>query len=120
MARAYQRWGTVGAYDNPAGWVYRVARNWGVSRTRRRRRTVDVAGVPEQPYEDPTVPDDALAAALAALPESQRAVVVLRYRLDWSVEQSAAALGVAPGTVKSRMHRALASLRTAMEGSDAR
>jgi DNA-directed RNA polymerase specialized sigma24 family protein len=62
---------------------------------------------------------DVLGAQPATV-RTQRAVVVLRYRLDWSVEQSAAALGVAPGTVKSRMHRALAALRTAMEASDAR
>jgi hypothetical protein len=38
MTRAYQRWGLVRAYDNPTGWVYRVALNWARSRLRRHSR----------------------------------------------------------------------------------
>jgi RNA polymerase sigma-70 factor (sigma-E family) len=117
MARAYQRWRTVQGYANPAGWVYRVARNWAISRLRRRRRSTSVPEVPDHRTHEDARRDEALAAALAALPESQRAVVVLRYHLDWSVEQTATALGVAPGTVKSRLHRALAELRTALEAT---
>jgi RNA polymerase sigma-70 factor (ECF subfamily) len=112
MARAYARWHRIEQYDSPAGWVYRVARNWAVSRLRRYRRTVLVSEVRDDVgREDPSPADEALAAALAALPAGQRAVVVLRFQLDWPVEQVAAALGVAPGTVKSRLHRGLATLR---------
>jgi RNA polymerase sigma-70 factor (ECF subfamily) len=50
------------------------------------------------------------------LSTSQRAVVVLRFHLDWSLEQIAAALGVPVGTVKSRLHRALSSLRETLGG----
>ena len=38
--------------------------------------------------------------------------MVLRYHLDWSVDDVAAALDIAPGTVKSRLHRALRRLAT--------
>jgi RNA polymerase sigma-70 factor (ECF subfamily) len=41
---------------------------------------------------------------------------VLRFHLDWSLEQIAAALGVPVGTVKSRLHRALSSLRETLGG----
>ncbi len=36
MVRVYQRWAVVSRYDNAAGWVYRVALNWAVSRLRLR------------------------------------------------------------------------------------
>lgn len=51
-------------------------------------------------------------AALALLPRGQRAVVVLRYFDDLTEAQTAAALGVSVGTVKSQTSRALATLRT--------
>ncbi|CAN5368994.1 hypothetical protein BH23ACT3_BH23ACT3_02560 [soil metagenome] len=125
MTRAYARWRTVGAYDRPAGWVYRVAVNWATSRFRKRRRETldpflpgthtDTAGA----VRDPSSADPTLARALAELPVEQRSVVVLRYLLDWSEAETAAALGVAPGTVKSRLNRALARL-AAQLGTDAR
>ena len=57
-------------------------------------------------------PDAALDAQrlLAALPEPQRAVVILRYYHDLGEEQVAEILGCPRGTVKSRLHQALARL----------
>jgi RNA polymerase sigma-70 factor (ECF subfamily) len=115
MARAYQRWGQLSGYERPAAWVYRVARNWAISRTRSRWRSVGGVPIDEVGFHDHDPADETLAAALAGLGEEHRAVVVLRYHLDWSTEQVAAALGVPTGTVKSRLHRALAALRKTME-----
>ncbi len=113
MVRAYQRWSRLSRYDNPAGWVYRVGLNWAISRTRRisarSRRTDNRPQTAELQLPDPEV-----AAAVAALPSRSRAVVVLRFDLDWSLEQIAVALDVPVGTVKSRLHRALATLRTSL------
>ena len=64
-------------------------------------------------------PDAALDAQrlLAALPEAQRAVVVLRYYHDLGEEQVAEILGCPRGTVKSRLHQALARLTALAKAS---
>jgi len=54
---------------------------------------------------------DALLRALAGLPEGQRKVIVLRFFLDLSVQDTASDLGVTTGTVKSQSVRGLARLR---------
>jgi RNA polymerase sigma-70 factor (sigma-E family) len=61
--------------------------------------------------------DPELLLAVERLPHRQRLVVILRYWLDWSEHDIAAALGCRPGTVKSLNSRALATLR--MEFGDA-
>ena len=63
--------------------------------------------------------DGALRAALATLGEADREVVYLRYFLDLPESEMAAVLGCRPGTVKSRLSRSLARLRTTLEEADA-
>ena len=113
MARAYPRWSRLATYDNPGAWVYRVGLNWARSHRRRlaRRPPVEHAGDEHLP----PVGDPAVRAALLSLPLAQRSVVVCRLLLDWSVEDTAIALGVRPGTVQSRLHRALRSLHDALD-----
>jgi len=114
MCRALQRWEKVGTYDNAAGWVYRVGLNWARSWLRRRRQERDrpVTFGDSVSHQKPVDPQ--LVAALNDLSFEQRSVVVLRYYLDWSIEQTAEALDIAPGTVKSRLARALDRLRVVM------
>lgn len=113
MARACEHWDEVGGYANPSGWTYRVGLNWARSqqrrlRFRRHRSVPDVGWLP--------VPDDPdLADALARLSTNARAVVVCRYYLDWSVEQTAVALDIPIGTVKSRLTRSLDTLKRHLE-----
>ena len=109
MARAYARWSKVGSYDNPAAWVYRVGLNWATSALRRlRRRDTEV-------HRDLTdvgpIAEPAVKAALTDLDVRHRAVVVCRYYLQMSEAEIATALGIAPGTVKSRLHRAMRTLQ---------
>lgn len=114
MARAYQRWRQVGGYTNPAGWTYLVALNWARSRLRKRtreRRGVEV----DRAVWDADPADPSLMRSVWALPEHQRAVVVLRYFTDWSIQQISEALDIRPGTVKSRLNRALSELRAHVE-----
>ncbi|MGI9615035.1 MAG: RNA polymerase sigma factor, partial [Acidimicrobiales bacterium] len=50
--------------------------------------------------------------ALGELPTKARSVVVLRYFLGWSTDEVSEALDIAPGTVESRLSRALDTLQT--------
>lgn len=118
MARALQRWKRVAHFDNPEGWVYRVAMNWALSWLRRRRRDRD------HPRDALAVTETSLGSrdqdleqAMAALSVEHRSVVVCRFFLDWSVKQTAESLDIAEGTVKSRLARALENIRTELEGS---
>jgi len=112
MARACQRWHKVGTYDNPMGWCYRVAMNWTTSRWRKRKREVSTSTFsPGAAIANVDITDYGLVDALMQLDIDQRSVVVLRLWMDWSVDATAEALGVPPGTVASRLHRALAKLR---------
>jgi RNA polymerase sigma factor (sigma-70 family) len=104
LARAYERWPTVSRLDRPEGWVYRVAMNWALSILRRRRRgdhRLYDPGADTSAVSDPDV-----HAALAELDVKHRTVIVCRHLLGWSVADTAAALNVREGTVKSRLHRA--------------
>lgn len=76
-------------------------------------RLASTATTPDRaapPEGDPDVRAD-IVAALATLPTQQRAVIVLRFLRDLSVEQTADAMGCSSGTVKSHTSRALTALR---------
>ena len=109
FCRALQRWSRVRRYDNAAGWVYRVGLNWATSRRRKTRRE-QPGPVPERSEPPPPLSDDHLVDALATLSVDHRCVLIARFYLGWSEKEIAHALGIAPGTVKSRSARALAEL----------
>jgi RNA polymerase sigma-70 factor (ECF subfamily) len=115
MARAYQRWTQVRALEQPAAWVYRVALNWTRSLLRRRRRTPPMWLAQPAASDDDYGLDPSIDAAMTALPETQRSVVVCRLLLGWSEAQTAAALGLRPGTVKSRLSRGLDALAQTLD-----
>jgi len=81
---------------------------------RREGPLADAAAVP-QPAGDQAL-SVTLLAALRTLPPRQRAAVVLRYWEDRSTEETAEALGVSPGTVKSQCAKAMATLRASLDG----
>ncbi|MFF5083665.1 RNA polymerase sigma factor [Actinoplanes sp. NPDC000266] len=114
MARAYARWPVVGELESPAGWVFRVGFNWATSWRRKLRRERPPVEDDAHPHHGP--PDGAIVArdALAMLPAPQRAVLTCRILLDLSTAETAAALGLTEGTVKSRLSRGLATLRSAL------
>ena len=107
-------------------WLLRIVAN--EARNRRRaagRRAHLVTRLAPQPAEGATAPEDALLAgterqaladALRALDPPQRQVVVLRHLVGLTEAECAAVLGCRPGTVKSRLSRALDNMRTTLEG----
>lgn len=115
LARAWERWAAVGAMASPEAWTFRVALNLTSSRFRRaaieRRASARLAA--RSTARDVVDESDRITvrAAVASLPERQRVVVVLRYFADLSVEDTAAAMGCASGTVKSLTSKAVDRLR---------
>lgn len=105
MARAYERWSRVGGFQNPGGWVYRVAINWATSVLRRRNRPWPRSAA-ERAVDAPVASEPDVIRALGELDVRQRAVVVCRYILGWSEAETAEALSTPVGTVKSRLYRA--------------
>ena len=112
MARAAERWGAIGVYDAPDGWVYRVALNWARSVFRRRRPLPRSSGLVWDALPDPDV-----TSAVEGLPYKLRVVVVARYYLDWSTPQIAEGLDIPLGTVKSRLYRAHERLEKDLGGT---
>ncbi|GAA2683506.1 MULTISPECIES: SigE family RNA polymerase sigma factor [Actinoplanes] len=80
---------------------------WGWWRRERPHHEPIERAAPDVPAEDRLM----LLRALADVPARQRAVLVLRYWQDLSIEETAAALGCTSGTVKSQSARGLATLR---------
>lgn len=110
--RAWQRWDTIGGYDEPLAWVRRVAWNLATSRHRRvavARRFLQRSTAPE-PHPGMSPDHVALVEALRKVPEKQRRAVVLHYLGDLSVAEIAAQTGAKEGTVKSWLHRGRAEL----------
>jgi RNA polymerase sigma-70 factor (ECF subfamily) len=94
-------------------WLLVVCRNY--VRDELRKTRLASPETPEQlaPHTDPTT-RAALAAALAALPESQRDVILLRFMTDLPTREVAALTGRGIEAVESLQHRALESLRRAL------
>jgi RNA polymerase sigma-70 factor (ECF subfamily) len=114
MVRVYERWARVSRMSSPEGYLYRTALNLHRSRL---RRLMTRSKRPERQPElgadpaDAAVTSDAVARALAELPDSQREAVVLVSWLGLDADEAAAALGIEPVSVRSRLSRARATLR---------
>jgi RNA polymerase sigma-70 factor (sigma-E family) len=116
LLRTAARWRV--ARQSPAGYSRKVVLNLVRDRWRARQRlraetlSPDLAELPSAVDAAAIVLDrQVLLDASRLLPLQQRAVLVLRYWEDRSVEETAAVLGCTTGTVKSQTHRALARLR---------
>jgi RNA polymerase sigma-70 factor (ECF subfamily) len=109
---ADRRWARVGAYDDPAGWVRRVAVNRLLNGRRNRGRRAEIlAGIRELPDEDLTAEMLDLRRAVAQLSDAMRVTVCLRYLAGVQLDEIATVLGVTSGTVKSNLHDARIRLR---------
>ncbi|MBF4510377.1 MAG: sigma-70 family RNA polymerase sigma factor [Aeromicrobium sp.] len=99
-----------------AAWVSRIVVNRCNGLLRRRSRVVPLEEPPEPQAFVWDGPEDGidLMRALQSLSPDHREVIALRYFRDLKVDDVAAVLGCPPGTVKSRINRALASLQATL------
>ena len=117
LARLWQRWEAVAAGGDPWPYLQRIAVS--VAATWRRRRwRFEIPGVSFVDRADSSDGLDAVHAGdgverwLRLLPPRQRAVIVLRFLFDLSVEETADRLGCTSGTVKSQTAKAMTTLRS--------
>ena len=126
LLRAYRAMPRFRAESSFATWLYRIARNVCVdqlksARVRNERSSLEALGEAGfEPPDDAPAPDaryeraarqEALRAAIRALPDEQQTLLALRYGEGYSYEQLAEALRLPEGTVKSRLNRAKDRLR---------
>jgi RNA polymerase sigma-70 factor (ECF subfamily) len=130
--KAYRALGRFRAGANPRPWLLQIVANEARNRVRSigRRAQLELRLVERfRPGDAAPSPEAAAVAAeerkrllelVKGLSEEDQLVIASRYFLELSSEETAAALGIAEGTVKSRLSRALARLRTRVEeGSNA-
>jgi RNA polymerase sigma-70 factor (ECF subfamily) len=113
LVKAWRALGRFRAGEPVRPWLLRIVANEARNRRRSsgRRLRLTLRAAHERPAEEEPVDRRALLDALHALPEDARAVLACRYLLGLSEQETAAALDVAAGTVKSRTARALDRLR---------
>jgi RNA polymerase sigma factor (sigma-70 family) len=126
FVKAFYALGTFRAGASFRAWLIAIVRHEALNRARSAsRRTTLVMQVAEDRSFGDAAPSPeaavlatergaALGAALATLPPRDRAVIALRYFEDLTEREMAVALGCPPGTVKSRLSRALSKLRSAL------
>lgn len=118
LERTYAKWRTV-RRDDALAYCRRVLVNLNVDRMRR-RRFLEIGGE-ALTHADHGVTDsgsddrDVIVRLLAQLTERERRVVVLRHYYDLPEATVAQELGIAPGTVKSTLARALIKLRVRVD-----
>jgi RNA polymerase sigma-70 factor (ECF subfamily) len=116
FVRLVPRWGKVSRYESPEGWLRLVAVRLAGNRHRNATRFASLLRrLPAHGVPDPADGQEIdLERALAQLPMPSRQAAVLYYVCDLAVPEIATTLGIAEGTVKSRLSRARAALSQTM------
>jgi RNA polymerase sigma-70 factor (ECF subfamily) len=105
------------AADSPRAFLFGIARNVGLSARRRRRtRRMEPLGnvEPEAAVATDSMEMAEMRAAIGRLEEPVRETLELRLRDELSYEEIALVLGIPMGTVRSRLHTAVKTLRARM------
>jgi RNA polymerase sigma-70 factor (sigma-E family) len=113
LMKAYRSWPKVSAAADPTAYTFKIMLNT-LTRSRERRWHGErpTEALPDRVVDDPVLAvdrRDELLRLLSHLPREQHEVLVLRYVADLTEAQTAAALGIATGTAKSRASRGLAT-----------
>jgi RNA polymerase sigma-70 factor, ECF subfamily len=125
LVQAWRKWSTLRDQTLFEPWFDRILVNTCRNRLRHAARFDshelfrESAIAPGDPFGQ-TDDRDLLGRALATLSPDHRVVVSLRYFVDLPVDEIAARLGVAQGTVHSRLHYALKRLQTVLQAADSR
>lgn len=116
LGRIFVKWRKIARLENPSGYAQTVLVNTFLSHRRRRSASERVtAEFPDVAVDDPDpVLRLTLLRVLGELPAKDRAVLVLRFWEDRSVEETAAVLRLSSVAVRSRSSRALARLRVVL------
>ena len=125
LTALYVNWKRAAAADNLDGYVHRILVRRYLDDRRLRWSKVRLTDLlPEDgtaaPADHRVADRDELVTALRALPKGQRAVLVLRFLVDLSVEDTAQALDCSAGNVKSQSARGLTALRGHLSGARVR
>lgn len=118
---AWQRWSSLRDRERFPAWFQRILVNVCRDRMRRRRLRPVVLDPGDPPGPDPFAGSPeraALRQALDHLSPDHRTVIVLRFFADLGVDEIAERTGERAGTVKSRLHYALSSLRAEWDAAD--
>jgi RNA polymerase sigma-70 factor (ECF subfamily) len=110
----YLKWDRISEYEDPMGWVYRVALNRCKDHRRaiaRAARLLERVAESMDSQRPSWTPEIEFKDALRVLPGRQRTAAALHYVAGLSVEQVAAAMGISEGAVKSHLFRARENLR---------
>jgi RNA polymerase sigma-70 factor, ECF subfamily len=120
FTRVFERWGTVGAMQDPAGYLYRTAMNVFRSHHRRARLAIKraIGLTPEHDVFKSVEDRDVAVHVLASLTPRQRAAMVLTEALGYSGEEAGRLLGVRASTVWALTHQARAALSGTAEVAD--
>lgn len=116
VTKLYADWGRIGNLENLDGYARTIIVNTFLAEQRSPWwKRVTLGHEPER-EETGAEPEDLdlsidLGEALAAVPPRQRAVLVLRFYCDLSVQEAAAVLGCSTGNIKSQTSRGLSTLR---------
>ncbi len=110
LAYGWEHWSRVKDMDNPAGYLYRVGKHYGM---RHRPRPIRLPRPPDtsNPWIEPALP-----GALDRLSERQRVAVLLIKSFQWTYGETAEMLGVSVGTVEKHVERGMGKLRRALRG----
>ena len=121
MIVLFRKIGTLRAIGALASWMFRIVRNECLRRVRAAARTAEVTDTPLASAEDDVLARleiDRVTAAIAALPDDQRRVLIMRDVQGLPGSTVAGTLGSSTSAMKSRLHRARAAVRTQLEGGE--
>jgi RNA polymerase sigma-70 factor (ECF subfamily) len=118
--RAWQRFDTIASYENPLGWLFRVATNLAIDEQRARQKALGMS-IPIGPDDGPIQIDETTSLAereaileiLQRLSPRARAALVLREVYEMPLEGIAQTLGATPAAIKKMLTRSREQFRIA-------